>query len=61
MLTAALVLAAIVLVWVVIAALVITSPQATAPTSVSGGGSDFTKHPAIERHAEVVTFYYATH
>jgi hypothetical protein len=61
MLTAALALATIVLLWVVITAMVITSPQATAPTSVSGGSSDIRKDPNIERHAEVVMFYNATH
>jgi hypothetical protein len=70
MLTAALALATIVLVVVVVtlATLLTTSQQAAGPTSVSGrnpaahatgGGSDFTKSPAIERHAEVVAAYNA--
>jgi hypothetical protein len=60
-LTAALALATIVVLWVVFAAFVITSPQATAPTSGTGGGSDFTNSPTIERHAEVVAAYNAAH
>src|SRR3712207_538329 len=73
MLTAALALATIVLLVVVVtlSALLITSQQAEGPTRASvgnppahamgggGGGSDFTKSPAIERHAEVVAAFNA--
>ncbi len=60
-LTAALALATIVVLWVVFAAFVITSPQATVPTSISGGGSDYSQNTLTERHAEVVAAYNAAH
>jgi hypothetical protein len=53
-LAAALTLATIVVLWVVFAAWVYVSPEEL-------GGPELSKNPAIERHAEVVSFYNATH